>query len=357
MSPHGRELLVARVVSGSLRLKARNHREDAVTVCARQPTREQRYLAQEVYQEALVEAEEAGLFDEETLLGFLVTKGFWDEKKEEALLGLPKDIEKLKVGVFKLNLQSRECEVARSGLNAARDRLAELHRQRHAYDHLSQEGAAGQARARYLLGASLYWPDGGPVFTGETFWDCRSELLDSALHAFIEARLEEAEFRELARTDPWRGVWACKRSGGQLFETPVVDLTEEQRTLIAWSLLYDSVYEHPDCPQEEVLNDDDALDGFLIDQRLQRESARAQRAGESLLSNDKIRKAQEVFLVADTGKDARKISAFNDPVAEATRKQRLAAVRRFGVVHEADMPDTKQKLSMLRTKLEMAQGG
>jgi hypothetical protein len=71
----------------------------------------------------------------------------------------------------------------------------------------------------------------------------------------------------VARTDPWRGVWAARRAEAGVFGKPACDLTDEQRSVVGWSLLYDGARECPDCPPDDVLTDDDAFDGWLIKRR------------------------------------------------------------------------------------------
>jgi hypothetical protein len=105
--------------------------------------------------------------------------------------------------------------------------------------------------------------------------------------------------------------------------------TDEQRALVNWSLLYDNVYQHPECPADAVVEDDDLLDGWLIDQRRDREAKATGGGGRvQLVGNEKIRGSQEVYLVAETPADARKVVDLNDEFGRAVQKQRFAHLRR-----------------------------
>jgi len=340
-----KELIVARVCAGIVRLhvhlpgKAR-----PTTLLLKRPTREQVYIAQEIYLEQMREAELQGAFTEEALLEWMYEEGNWDASKQKLLTTLPKDIEEWKIKLFRATFRSEEKKTIRLYLDAARSALYRTLEERHKWDHLSCAGVAGMARSRYLMGCSLYWTNGAPVFNHDEFWEESCELLDHAMKAWSKERIGEDAFREIARTDPWRSIWSTRKSEPSLFGVPSVDYTEEQRGLIGWSLLYDSVYEHPERPADDIIEDNDALDGWLIEQRREQEKRVNKVSAEDLIGNEKIRNSSEVFLVAETIKDAEKVDNLNDPHAKSIKKRRFEHLKKKGTVSESDMPDTKQNL-------------
>jgi hypothetical protein len=335
-----RELLVARVVSGTVRLVVHHGGRD-LRLVVRQPTRDDRYAAAEVYAEALREAELQGLYSEDAVVSLLLAEGLWDEDRQRLLDALPKEIEEFKVQLFKSPFKANERKSVRAALRVARAKLAELSAERHAYDHLTCHGAAAVARARFLLAAGLYRDDRRVFPDGDAFWAAESGLLDAAMAAHAACRPAEADFRLAARTEPWRSTWAVHKAEGSAFGVPACDYTDEQRALAGWSSLYDSVYQHPECPADEVVQDDDLMDGWLIDQRRQREQRVLSREGDRVGQD-----AAEVFVPADTAEDARKVMGMNDAVGRALQRQRFDLLRRKGQVAEQDMPDSRRRLRM-----------
>jgi hypothetical protein len=346
-----REFLVSRVVSGCLRCRITDRFGQAAKLLIKPPSREQRYDAQELYQEVFIESELQGCYSDQELLSFLLENSLWDEDREKLITGLPKEIEEFKVRLFKELFKSNERKVIRKALGVAKEKLEELTHQRNAYGYLSCSGAAAIARNRYLMGCSLYYPDGRPVFASDTFWDEPSDLLEQVIVYSGQQRLSETELRELARTDPWRSVWACRKSEGTVFGIAACDYTEDQSRLISYTVLYDSIFEHPECPADNIIGDDDMLDGWMIDQRRQREARQNAKHGEDLVGSEKVRGAQEVYLVADTNEDARKIDGLNDQFASAVKQARINTLNKQGVVNEAEMPDTRMKLRMEMNQL------
>jgi hypothetical protein len=72
------------------------------------------------------------------------------------------------------------------------------------------------------------------------------------------------DIRALARAPEWRLLWGLsKKDLGSLFKTDITSLNTNQRVLIYWSRVYDSVYEDPNRPPDNVIEDDDELDEWL----------------------------------------------------------------------------------------------
>jgi hypothetical protein len=345
-----KELLVARVLSGSTRFR-RNGR----VYWLRQPSRDERYVAQEVYVDAVHNAELEGLFTEQELVDYLIENNLWDAEKTSMMKQIEKDIEEFKVGLYNFAFQATEQRRTRAALEIAKKKHSELYNQLHAYDHQTTVGVASLKRLRYLIGCSLYRDD-KRVWQDEGFWRHRSSLLDDAVAFYIQTRLTEVQYRELARSDTWRSYWSARKAGGSVFGTASVDMTEEQRQLSAYSTLYDSVYEHPEAPPELVIADDDMLDGWMILQRRQRMKQSDQNLAEQFIKNDKIKNAGEVFIMADSPEMAQKVESLNDPTAAATKRMRMRYLAQKGEVEEGEMPDSKREIQMQYNRL-MSQAG
>lgn len=338
MNQNERDLLIARICSGSIRVKVRG---EVYTI--KRPTPEQLYVGQEVFFDYFSAAQEAGLYSDSELLGWLFKSGFWDMKRNALLESLPKEIDQFKVALFRSQFKSKQIEVIRKALATAKAKLAELNSQRFEYDYLSCSGVASLARSKYLIGASTYH-NGKPAF--DDVWSGDSEKLDEIMLECSRKRIVESQYREVARTDPWRSIWGPHKIESSLFGVPAAEYTEEQRHLVGWSIHYDNIYQHPNCPTDDVINDDDTLDGWAIEQKRLRDAQIAGGVGEELIKNEKIRNSQEVYLFADTHDDARKIDALNSDAAISTKKKRFQALAKHGTLSELEMPDTSRRLRM-----------
>jgi pyruvate dehydrogenase complex dehydrogenase (E1) component len=117
------------------------------------------------------------------------------------------------------------------------------------------------------------------------------------------------------------------------------NLTDDQRTLIGISQMYDRVYEHPECPNDDILEDDDALDGWMIIQKRKIEKDKKQQQIDSM--NPKLKNAQEVFIMANNSNEADEVVSLNSSESLNRMKSKINHVQKFGFTEESQLPDVQ----------------
>jgi hypothetical protein len=313
------------------------------------PSRGVRLRASGIYRDLWMECHEEGVLTGTETTILLQARGLWMPEDESDRKLLAEKIDDMKVGIYELWSRSSERERLRRALGRAKSELEKLEERKHKLDHLTCEGIASSGRFRYLTGYSLLRPDGSPHWEGEADWERPDGVVDEVLEYLVRNMLSEAEFRELARTDPWRPIWSAReRSGRGLFDAAACDLTQEQVYLTMWSSQYEGIRNHPDAPDDTILDDDDMTDGWMLVQKRAHDANRAAKRGDEI-RNEKIRNADEVFVLANTVDDARLVEKMNSPGAAAIKAQRMAHIRGREGVPETEMPDT-----LMRMQAELA---
>jgi hypothetical protein len=201
------------------------------------------------------------------------------------------------------------------------------------------------ARQRFLIGCSLKYEDGKNYWENSDNWDNPDGLIDKIMELSTQNRIIESEYREIARTDPWTRTWSTCKNPKDIFGVNIIDLNDEQKTLLAWSILYDNVMEHPERPSEDVIEDDDAFDGWLIDKDKERKKRVTEKRVEDMIPEN-MKNATEIFIPVNTAEDARKIEDLNDENAKSIKRRREKAIASKGEVHEANLPDVNSDLRM-----------
>jgi hypothetical protein len=343
MTPQERELNVYRIVSGCIKCRIHDTKGKEITLLLKSPNRYQKYLAEEVYRQTLEESQLAGMQSETEVIHMMIEQGLWDEDRQRKLDTLPKDLEELKVKMFELTFKSDEKRITRNLCNRVKADIADLQIQRAAYSYLSAEGAAHLAKVQYIIGMSLFYLDGNPFFTEDTYWTASAHVIEEAIEFYNQCRLSETKYRDLVRNEPWRTIWSARKIDG-LFNIPAVDLTEEQKALVVWSNIYDSIYMHQECPSDDIIEDDDILDGWMIVQRRKRKQDSEKNKADELVKNENVKKSGEIYIPANTIEDAKNVDDLNDNAAKMTKLQRFAFLNKKGQAHEIEMPDTKLDL-------------
>jgi len=173
--------------------------------------------------------------------------------------------------------------------------------------------------------------------------------LNIVMNEYYKNLFDQDTLRYLAINDPWSSEWSALKASGKIFHNS--HLTLEQKSLISLSCMYDKIYESPDCPTDEVIQDHDTLDGWLILQRKRNEKEKRKREIESSFGiSNKMDNADEIFLPAQTEEDAKRIYDLNDQRSANIVHQRLSKLKNNKIMKHQDFDDVKQDIIMEATR-------
>lgn len=297
------------------------------------------YLAQEIYIDTYRRAKDHEIFEDDDVFKLLVSLNIWSDQKENELNDvLPKHIDYWKVELYNAFFKSNKRKTIRQYLARAKEEQANLYSIRHCFDHITCTGCASYAKNLFLISNTTKTCDNKSV-------DWNSIDINTVMGNYYSQSLSTDEIRVLARTYPWNTLWPLLKENKAVFEN--ANFSSEQQALLYWSIMYDRVAESTECPSEDVVNDDDMLDGWLIIQRQKRDEEHKKREVEGQLPNSKTMNADEVFLMAETIEDAKKIELLNDPIIRQMKAQKFKEIDEKGIVREQDLTDVKRKQMML----------
>ena len=327
-----REFLVFRIRSGIYKVPYNKFNIKILT-----PTIEDELAACEVYDRSYYEAMNDEIMIQEECLEWMLENGLWTYEEDLKIKEINTEIENLKVNVYKKYNNTRLRESARIYLRAAEEGLKELENKKNAYYGNTCEGIAQLDKSMFLLETCSY--------VGGEKLDPDSVELNNLLNKYYSLILKEAESREIARSEPWRSIWVLRETNTfNLFSNTDRELSVDQKNLLVWSRMYDNIQESMECPSDKVIEDDDALDGWFIEQRRKSEREKAIGVIEDSMQNDKIKNSDEVIVFADNKTDAQTVHEMNSPNAKAIKKQRSEVIKEKGKAVDLDFADQKMKL-------------
>jgi len=236
-------------------------------------------------------------------------------------------------------------------IKITKDILNKIHFSKQNFFSNTLEGYASSIKNEYIVCNTLY-KDDELVFGYSNNY--KSYTLFNSLVQHIDGMIITTEsFKKLARSDVWRTYWnACKHN--TLFDKASINLTDEQRALINISRMYDNIYEHPECPDDPVIEDDDALDGWMILQKRKNEKAKKQSQFDN--NNPKLKNAGEIFMMAQEPEDISAISQMNNIESAAAAKEKLSYIKhnQDKLVQDGELPDVRRDVQMAIQQLKSA---
>lgn len=334
MKQHEREFFIYRVRSGIVRY------EDYRIL---PPTLEDKIDASEAYITAYNEAIADEMMTEDEVEAWMLENGLWSEEDQKKLDTAEKDIRTLKKEMFNHHRDGAMVNNIRKLLKGAKKFHSLKLKEKSEFLSNTAEQAARQMELLTMI-QNATEKDGKPID-----WDKEDQFLINELIAvYIEDIFNEEQIRELARTAPWTGLWNIKDNlKHPLFSMADRELTTNQHALTVWSQTYDNIQESIDCPTDEVINDDDMLDGWFIIQGEKRQKDKAERDFEEGTKSDKIKNSSEVFVMSKGKKDDDRIKLMNSQHGEAVKQQRFNLIKKKGSAQQQDFADEKLRLQTM----------
>lgn len=346
-----RNFLTYQIVSGIKFITVNNIRYKLIA-----PSKELKLLAEHVYQDTMQALRFDNLITKEKSKMFLLGLGIWGPNDDESLKKLEKHLDDKKVALYLALYNTDRQKGIRKMIKGAKKSVDNAYGRKHSLDYMTLDYHAFLTKRKFLVGMCLRDSQDKPVYDEHNFEHSNSTILENVVEYLDAHFINIAEYRELVRSDPWRSIW----NGGKeaCMGLPAADWTDDQKMLITFAKMYDNAYQSMECPSDEVFEDDDMFDGWMIDQRRTREKEQKQKELDS--TKNIPDSAQEVFIFAPTREDAAKVYDLNDTAGRMKIKQRNDMIEKLGSVEAKDLPDTKMELRNQQReeyKAKMNRGG
>jgi hypothetical protein len=279
--------------------------------------------------------------NDDSIVDSLVSMGVWTYSGDDNLKNLEKQIEDLKVDLYKSFLNPTKLKTLKRTLSNTKNAYNRQYEIRHSLDGYTVYGYSQLLKNQYILIHSLYDNNNCRVFKDINNVDLK--LLDNLSILVSSNTIDISTFREIARSDIWRNYWSANNQS--LFDKSTINWTDEQKTLVVLTKMYDSAYEHPECPPDKIFEDDDMFDGWMISQKRENEKNRNKNRTEKMLEGKKLDKSGEIFIVANSQEEAQNIYDLNDHNSRHIIREREQVIKHSSKdIDDGNLPDVKREL-------------
>ena len=309
-----------------------------------EPTKEVLEESFDVYDQAYKDAYFKGVYLKDELVPILVENELWTPFDDREADKIEKQIEDHKVKAFEFFYKTRDLVNIKMVLRALEKDLLKYKSKKHTLDHISCEGVASFARSIWIISKTVYNLDKTP-------YDWSRHSISSLMDYYNSNQISSDQFRLVARSEPWRSMWNIGKKQGNAFGKPACELSKDQISLSSYSSMYDNVYESSEAPDEKVIEDDDCLDGWFINQRREYDKQKKKKQAEDMIKNPKIASSQEIFLMARDKQEAEKIYDINDPLVRSIIQDRQNTIKGSDKqIRFQEFNDIKQDIAMDRVQ-------
>lgn len=307
------------------------------------PTSEFKCYAEIIYKDIYEKARSYNV-SSNNVVAILNKYGFWHEDDEKNLENFKKELEQSKISLYENYDNYEKRDIFYKIIIDLKNAIEDIMHKRLKMNHVTAEHTAFVAKQRFLIGSSILKPNKKRLWIRFDDWNKENKIIDYAFSKINENFLNESEIRDIVKNEPWKTIWSVSNKSSSLFKKAVCDLSDEQISVFIWSIVYDNISKSQDNLSKEVIDDDDALDGWMILQRRKKEISENKKQISSRI-DPVMGKYETVFIVPKNHNEIEKIYDMNDFAGKMAIKQRLLQIQRDGIVQEVNMLDRRQQIS------------
>jgi hypothetical protein len=326
--------ILYRILKGRLRFS-----QNGLVLYIHEPSLDIIAESYDIYNEHLRAGYLQGLYINSEITNLLIAHDIWLPDDNKKIEDVKTQIEDIKVECYQNFYDKKKLAQLKYKLKNRESELYKLYSKKSSMDHLTCDGLAENARIMYIISKTVFYEDGAP-------FDWNGLDYSEILMYYQEHSPTSAQVREIARNDPWRSMWNISKKRGGPIEGPTTFYSRDQLALCSYSLMYDNVYENPDAPSDEIIENDDCLDGWFIHQRRKSEKDKKLKSTGDIITNPRIKNSKEIFIMAPTRETANDILDLNDPHSRSIIKQREESMKGKENVKDSDFADVQVELQL-----------
>lgn len=271
----------------------------------------------------------------------LLVYNIWNKDLEKELSLQNKNLDKIKIELYENFNNSDIKNNLRALIRNTENQINNLYQKKHYFDYLTLEHYAQSIKSQFLICNTILDSNDRNVFDFKNFDHVNINLVEQILSCIHDNLLDMNTIKKIARHEIWRSFWNISKD--KIFEGHIKDWTDEQRSLVNFSKVLDNVREHMEAPTEEIIEDDDALDGWILFQQ-DKSNKEKQHKQISDKYNLHDKKGNEVFILTNNEEERQSIYNLNDRQANKDIKEMINIAKEKGHVKWTELPHIQRDI-------------
>jgi len=292
----------------------------------------------DIYKETYDDAYFKGVYIKDELKEILFYNDMWSPEDDNKAKEAEDNLENLKVQAYENYYKPSELRGIKVNIKLTESIYRKHKSKIHSLDHISCEGVAAFARNIWIISKTVKDKSLNSISPDKL-------PLTKILEYYNSKSIDVSDMRYIARNDPFRTMWSSGKKQSSVFGKPSIELTKDQLSLCQFSSMYDNVYESHESPDEDVVKDDDCLDGWFIVQRREYDRSKNKRQMEKLLGNSKIANSDEIFIMSKDVHTAKKVHDMNDNMGKSIINTRNRQIKEAGSLNFTELMDVRQDMA------------
>lgn len=313
LKPHERDFFVSRICCGYYYFELGGE-----TLKFTHPDKHVTLQAHEIYFNSFATCFQ-NTISEQQILELIIAEHNWKYEDEEILEEFPTKSKDIKIDIFK-NMYNPIVKMRlKKQLKELESEYYKRYNIKNSFHYMTPTGIAESHKWCFLVNQCI-------VNSKNEKQSYNMQKSKMVVNLVLEKYITDIMLRDIVKAEPWSSLWFA--SGGRnLFNGDPCDYTSEQIRVINWSRMYDNIRKSHNPPSEDVIDDDDALDGWMAITARERDKERNLASAESKLTNKRIKGSQEVFIPVSSREEAKRVQNLNTESNKTKQKEMIEKLK------------------------------
>lgn len=237
---------------------------------------------------------------------YLSIHKIWSQSDEKQLTELNEALENHKIELYVNFINESKRKSIKKQLANLNKEIEELYQKKNSLNYLSIIEQATTIKNEFLIMNSIYDEKNNLVFDNPYKESYIYQDLQLFIKEIINNSINVDNLRLLARSEIWKSYISSIN-----IEKNFLEINDDYRHLINIHKMYENAKQHPEAPSEDIINDDDALDGWFIYQNRKIEKEKKKNNILDKVGGN-IKNAGEVFYISHDPNERKEILGLND---------------------------------------------
>jgi hypothetical protein len=269
----------------------------------------------------------------------LMRNEIWTTENNNLLETYKRSLDATKIELYLNFTTVNKRDKIKKSLKIINKQINELNSKKNSLSHLSIKEHALTIKNEFLIMNSIYTLNNKLYFDDIKNTDYETKELHYFIKEILDNSIDMTVLKRIARSELWKSYI---NSDIQLENT--INLNDDYRYLLSIHKMYENAKQHPECPSEEIMVDDDALDGWFLFQNKKAEKEKKKSATLDKLGG-KLKESDHIFIIGENQEEISDIYSLNDEKERQIAKQVIDATHNSSkLVEWKDIPFVKQQL-------------
>ena len=305
MNDHELDTLINRIISGYQFIEIKNNLYKLIS-----PTVDLKMAADYLYHKTYQDNLFSDFIPKEDIHYFLISTNMIAKDIDEQIKTTEKTLENTKIQYYKQFFQKSVRSRNQKKIRSIEALLHKAYNDKQYLDFLTLEHYCENIKNEYILCNTLMDKNNNLIF--EDYPNINHILFNNIAQEIAQNIIPVNKYKQIVKSDVWRKLYNSNPTN--IFNRSASEHTEEQKAVLSINQMYTKIYEHPECPDDAIIEDDDALDGWMLEQQKKNAKEKSEKGVNNVLGKYG-QNAQEVFLMPKDEEEFDQINELNSQKA------------------------------------------